>query len=88
MLNRSLQRLDQAPAPRRFAQGMAATFMLGCALSLMFGWHWAAWIIETFLVLALALLNLGMFCLGSYIFHLLRGDVHFANKTLPWSRQG
>ncbi|HLO25402.1 MAG TPA: DUF4395 domain-containing protein [Geobacteraceae bacterium] len=85
---RGLRQLDQAPAPRRFAQGMAATFMLGIALSLMFGWHWAAWIIEGFLVLALALLNLGMFCLGSYIYHLLRGNVRFANDTLPWSRRG
>ena len=85
---RGLPRLDSAPAPRRFAQGMAATFMLGTALSLMFGWRWAAWIIEAFLVLALALLNFGRFCLGSYIYHLFRGNARFANDTLPWSRQG
>jgi Domain of unknown function (DUF4395) len=85
---RGLQQLGQAPAPRRFAQGMAATFMLGIALSLLFGWRWAAWIIEAFLVLALALLNFGRFCLGSYIYHLIRGNARFANKTLPWSRQG
>jgi hypothetical protein len=85
---RGLQQLGRAPAPRRFAQGMAATFMLGIALSLLFGWRWAAWIIEAFLVLALALLNFGRFCLGSYIYHLIRGNARFANKTLPWSRQG
>lgn len=85
---RGLQQLDPAPAPRRFAQGMAATFMIGIALSLLFGWHWAAWIIEAFLVLALALLNFGRFCLGSYIYHLFRGNARFANDTLPWSRQG
>ena len=84
---RGLPKLGQAPAPRRFAQGMAATFMLGIALSLMCGWRWAAWIIEAFLVLALALLNFGWFCLGSYIYHLLRGNARFANDTLPWRRQ-
>jgi Domain of unknown function (DUF4395) len=85
---RGLHQLDQAPAPRRFAQGMAATFMLGITLSLMSGCRWSAWILEGFLVLALALLNFGKFCLGSYIFHLLMGNMRFANKTLPWSRQG
>ena len=83
---RGLQELGPAPPPRRFAQGMAATFMLGVALSLMFGWLLTAWIIEAFLVLALALLNFGRFCLGSYIYHLLRGNARFANGTLPWSR--
>jgi len=85
---RGLPQLDQAPAPRRFAQGMAATFMLGIALSLMFGWRWTAWVLEAFLVVALALLNVGRFCLGSYIYHLSQGNVRFANNTLPWSRQG
>jgi hypothetical protein len=85
---RGLQELGPAPAPRRFAQGMAATFMLGTALSLLFGWRWAAWLIEAFLVLALALLNFGRFCLGSYIYHLLRGNARFANDTLPWGRHG
>ncbi len=85
---RGLQELAEAPAPRRFAQGMAATFMLGIALSLLFRWRWTAWIIEAFLVLALALLNVGRFCLGSYIYHLLRGNARFANNTLPWSRKG
>jgi hypothetical protein len=84
---RGLQQLGPAPAPRRFSQGMAATFMLGAALSLLFGRLLAAWIIEAFLVLALALLNFGRFCLGSYIYHLLRGNARFANDTLPWSRQ-
>jgi hypothetical protein len=85
---RGLRRLGPAPAPRRFAQGMAAAFMLVIALSILLGWEVAAWICEAFLVLALALLNIGRFCLGSYIYHLLRGKVRFANATLPWSRRG
>jgi predicted lipid-binding transport protein (Tim44 family) len=28
---------------------------------------------------------LGRFCLGSYLYHLLRGEASFANRTLPWS---
>ncbi len=28
----------------------------------------------------------GKFCLGSYVFHLLRGEAAFANRTLPWVR--
>ena len=85
--SRGLLQLDQAPAPRRFAQGMAATFSLGIAVSLKFGWHWATWIIEAFLVLALALLIFGRFCFGSYIYHLFHGNMRFANNTLPWNRQ-
>lgn len=78
--------LTPAPGPRRFAQGMAASFMLGIGASLLLGWQAAAWTLEGLLVIALAALILGKFCLGSYIFHLLRGDVAFANRTLPWSR--
>ena len=85
---RGLPRLTPAPAPRRFAQGMAAAFMLGIGLALVLGWGLVAWVLEGFLVFALAALILGKFCLGSYVFHLLRGDTAFANRTLPWARQG
>ena len=33
----------------------------------------------------LALL-LGKFCLGAYVYHCLRGELGFANATLPWGR--
>jgi Domain of unknown function (DUF4395) len=79
--------LGLAPAPRRFAQGMAATFMLLTAWALLQGWMIAAWIVEALLVMALSALVFGKFCLGSYIFHLLRGRVQFANATLPWARR-
>jgi hypothetical protein len=78
--------LGPAPPPRRFAQGMAATFMLLAGWTLLEGWIVAAWIVEAFLVVAFAALLFGKFCLGSYIFHLVRGRVHFANATLPWAR--
>jgi len=79
-----LQPLTPAPAPRRFAQGMAATFMLCIGLFLFFKLQILAWIFESLLVVALGSLIFGKFCLGSYVFHLIKGKVAFANRTLPW----
>jgi hypothetical protein len=64
---KGLPRLTPALAPRRFAQGMAASFMLGIGVSLLLEWRVAAWVLEGFLVFALVALILGRFCLGSYI---------------------
>jgi len=86
-LPKDLPPMTPAPAPRRFAQGMAATFMLAVGVSLLLGWHLAAWILEGLLTAALAALIFGKFCLGSYLFHLFRGDAAFANRTLPWARE-
>jgi hypothetical protein len=83
---RNLPRLTRAPAPRRFAQGMAGTMLGGAGLALLAGWPRLAWILEGLVVLALGALVLGRFCLGSYLYHLLRGKAGFANRTLPWSR--
>src|SRR5262249_43303180 len=46
--------LPPAPAPRRFAQGMAATFMLIIGLSLLAGRSTLAWVFEAMLLAALA----------------------------------
>jgi len=78
-------RLTPAPPPRIFAQGLAASFMLLAGLSLVAGWMIAAYILEAFLVIAFAALLFGKFCLGAYIYHLLRGKAAFANSTLPWA---
>jgi hypothetical protein len=78
--------LAPAPGPRRFAQAIAAAFMLGAAVCLWQGWTIGAWVFEAFLVLAFSALLFGKFCLGAYVFHLLRGEVRFANSTLPWAR--
>jgi len=77
--------LSPAPAPRRFAQGMAAAFMLLAGLALLSGWMTVAWILEAFLVIAFGALLFGKFCLGAYVYHLLRGKTAFANSTLPWA---
>ncbi len=74
-----------APGPRRFAQGMAAVFMLAAALTLLQGWRAASYVFQGLLVVAFAALLLGKFCLGAYVYHLLRGNVALANGTCPWS---
>lgn len=78
--------LAPAPAPRAFAQGMAAAFLLLAGAAQLLGWMMAAWILEAFLVIAFAALLFGKFCLGAYVYHLLRGKIAFANSTLPWAR--
>ncbi len=78
-------KLEPAPGPRRFAQGMAAAFMLIVGLAILEGWMVTAWVFEACLVMAFSALLFGKFCLGAYIYHLLRGHVAFANSTLPWA---
>ncbi|KAB2888441.1 MAG: DUF4395 domain-containing protein [Desulfobulbaceae bacterium] len=82
----NLPLLGPAPAPRRFAQAMAGTFMLAIGTALMAGLDGLAWLLEAVLLTAVAALVFGRFCLGSYLFHLARGQASFANRTLPWSR--
>jgi len=83
---RAWPQLSPAPAPRRFAQGMAAAFMLIVAAALLEGWVVTAWVFEAFLVVAFSALLFGKFCLGAYVYLLLRGKVALANATLPWVR--
>ena len=78
--------LPAAVGPRRFAQGMAATSTMGVGLSLWFGSRPAALLFEAAVVTALTMLLVGRLCLGSYLFHVLRGQTAFANRTLPWAK--
>jgi len=78
--------LVPAPDPRRFAQGMAAAFNLGAGMALLAGQGGVAWVLQAMLVVAFSALLFGRFCLGAYVFHLLKGRVAFANSTLPWAR--
>src|SRR2546421_5432289 len=77
--------LTPAPGPRRFAQGMAAVFMLAAALTLLQGWKTASYVFQGLIVVAFAALLLGKFCLGAYVYHLLKGNAALANGTCPWS---
>ena len=83
---RGRQPLTPAPAPRRFAQVVNAAFNLASGLLLMQGWTTASWVVQALLVAAFSLLLFARFCLGAYVFHLLRGEAAFANATLPWAR--
>jgi hypothetical protein len=83
---RGLRPLAPAPGPRRFAQGMAAAMTLGAGGALLAGAHPVAWALQALLAAAFSLLLFGKFCLGAYVFHLLKGRVAFANSTLPWAR--
>jgi hypothetical protein len=83
---KGLPPLTAAPAPRRFSQGMAATFMLLIGVSLRAGWNTLAWVSEALLLVALGALIFGAFCLGSFVFHLVTGNYEYAKRTLPWTR--
>ena len=78
--------LTPAPGPRRFAQALAAGFTLAAGACSMLGWRVTSWVFEAFLVVAFVALLFGKFCLGAWLFHVLRGEVAFANSTLPWAR--
>jgi len=78
--------LKPALAPRRFAAGMAGTFAVVIGVSLLLGWRAVAYVVEAVFVAAVGALIFGGFCLGSFVFHLLRGRAAFAKRTLPWVR--
>jgi hypothetical protein len=82
---RGRMELAPAPMPRRFAQGMAAAFSLGAGLALLSGAMPVAWVLQACLVVAFVALLLGKFCLGAYVYHVLKGRAAFANSTLPWA---
>jgi len=79
-------RLVPAPTPRRVAQAMAGAFALITALLLHAGFALAAYVVEAIFLAAALALTLGGFCLGSFVYHLLRGEGKFAFQTLPWAR--
>lgn len=78
-------RLGPAPAPRRVAQTMAGAFALTAALLISGGSSLAAYVVEAIFLAAVLALTLGGFCLGSFVYHWLRGRGRFARQTLPWT---
>ena len=77
--------LTPAPTPRRFAQFLAGLFAFAIGMSLVLNWHTTALILEGLFITAVTALVFFGFCLGSFIFHLLRGRADFAKRTLPWA---
>ncbi len=71
---RGRQSLTPAPAPRRFAQAVNGLFNLASGVLLPMGFATASWIVQALLVGAFSLLLFARFCLGAYVFHLLRGE--------------
>ena len=63
---------------------MAAAFTLAAGACLLRDWTTASWVFEVFLVVAFSALLFAKFCLGAWVFHVLRGELAFANSTLPW----
>jgi hypothetical protein len=46
-----------------------------------------AWVLEAFVLVAIGLVIGGSrLCIGSFVFHVLRGNGEFAKRTLPWGR--
>jgi hypothetical protein len=45
-----------------------------------------AHVLEALFIAAVLALAVFRFCLGSFIYHLLRGRAGFALRTLPWGR--
>ncbi len=78
-------RLEPAPNPRRFAQGLAGTLMLAAAASLVTGRQAIALGLEAFLAVAIGALVFGRFCFGSFLYHHLVGDGAFARRSAPWA---
>jgi hypothetical protein len=62
-------RLTPAPAPRRFAQGLAALMALAIAAFLYMHWMLAAIVVELLLLAAVAGILFAKFCFGSWLYH-------------------
>jgi hypothetical protein len=77
--------LGPAPPPRRTAQTIAGALALAAALFIHYGFSIAAYIVEAIFLAAVLALTFGGFCLGSYLYHLVRGRTEFARNTLPWA---
>ncbi len=84
-LMRNEPRLEPAPKPRRFMQGMAGTLMLGAGFTLLLGVSGLSYLFQGFIAVAFAALLFGKFCVGAFIYHYVTGNAKFANATCPWS---
>lgn len=76
--------LTPSPAPRRFSQFLGGAFCFAIAASLTVGFRTTAVVLEGFLMAGTVTMLAG-FCVGTFVFHLLRGHVGFAMRTLPWA---
>ena len=75
--------LRPAPAPRAFAQGMAAVLMLPTGLALVSGWLIAAYILEALLVIAFGALLFGKFAWEPTFSTSCAGKLHSPTTPFP-----
>jgi uncharacterized membrane protein HdeD (DUF308 family) len=64
--------LDAAPAPRRFAAGLAGAFALAIGITLLAGDVITAWVLEGLLAIAVIQVVFRDVCAGANVYHLLR----------------
>ena len=69
---RSLAPLAAAPAPRRFAGGLAAILALAIGVALLTGARSTAWVLEALLAAAVAAVVFGRSCAGANLYDVLR----------------
>jgi len=64
--------LKAAPAPRRFAGGLAGVVTLAIGVALLAGAMSTAWVLEGLLTAAVAAVMFGRSCAGADLYHVLR----------------
>lgn len=69
---RGLPLLGAAPAPRRFAAGMAGAVALAIGAALLAGTTVVAWVIEALFAVAVMAVVFGDSCAGANLYHLLK----------------
>ena len=74
--------LEGAPAPRRFAMGIAAGLTLATAVALFAGAVTPARILEGLFAAAVTAVIAARFCTGSYLYHLLWGQATAASACV------
>ena len=80
---RNLPTLGVAPAPRRFAQGMAGSVALAIGSALLVGATVTAWFLEGVLAVAVVKAVFGNSCFGAYVYHVLRRQFSGARSVPP-----
>jgi len=80
-------KLDQAPAPRRFAGMMSGSFALVTGILLFKDWNVAAYAVEAIFAMGVISSVFRKFCLPAFLYHAIHGNTDFAMRTLPWSQQ-
>ena len=69
---RGLEPLEAAPAPRRFAGGLAAILSLAIGVALLTGARSTAWALEALQTTAVMAVVFGRSCAGANLYHVLR----------------